>query len=237
VDDLIEHHRARHGLGRYLVVLYAAFVGEHAYGAARYGTPIRLVGILPLGLLLVLALWLLTRHARTGGRLALSAGAIIVAVGFIGLAGVFEGGFNHALKLAFYFAGTSDDRLQGLFGGPNFVVPNDVMFEGVGTATLVLAVPVATHLGQLLRFARSPKRNAWLVGAGALTTALAVAGFGGYLADPVGHAGLLALVVVATALGLALVAVSAVDGQAGRSSRIVRRNRDTRPANPGVGEP
>ncbi|MEU7610684.1 hypothetical protein [Micromonospora sp. NPDC049204] len=216
--------RARRDLGRWLIGLYAAFVVEHAYGAARYGTPIRLVGLLPLGLLLVLALALLARHARTGSRLALSAGAIVVAVAFVGLAGLVEGGFNHALKLAFHAVGMPDDRLRHVFGGLNFVVPDDVVFEGVGTATLGLAGAVAWHLAQLLRSARLPDSNASVRRAGVAVLVAAGALLGAYVTEPLGHAGLVTLAILGTALGVTLMVVSGVVGQTGCASRIFHLN-------------
>jgi hypothetical protein len=216
-----EYLRARRNLRRWLIVLYMAFVAEHAYGAARYGTPVRLIGILPLGLLLALALGLLARHARTGSRPALSAGAIVVAVAFVGLAGILEGGFNHALKLAFHLAGTPGDRLRQLFGGLNFAVPDDVVFEGIGTATLGFAVPVAWYLARLLHFARLPDSNATARRAG--VTVLVAAGvlLGAYITEPLGHVGLITLAILGAALGFALTAVSRVVGHPGCASRIV----------------
>jgi hypothetical protein len=219
-----ERRQARLGLTRSLVALYTAFAVEHAYGAFVYGTPVRLVGIPPLGLLLAAALWLFARHARTGGRLALSVGAIIVAVAFIGLAGVLEGGFNHALKVAFHVAGTADDRLRELFGGLNFAVPDDAAFEGVGMATLALAIPVTVRLLRLLRLSGSRRRSAPVTIAGAITTAAAVALFADYLTRPYGHAGLVTLAILGTALGLGLIAVASIDGQAERTSHIVVKN-------------
>ncbi|WP_328652173.1 hypothetical protein OG598_31165 [Micromonospora sp. NBC_00330] len=219
-----EHPHAPRDLGRWLIALYVAFVVEHAYGAARYGTPVRLVGLLPLGLLLVLALELLARHARTGSRLALSTGAIVVAVAFVGLAGLVEGGFNHALKLAFHVVGMPDDRLRQVFGGLNFAVPDDVVFEGIGTATLGLAAPVAWRLARLLRSARLPDSNAPVRRAGVAVLVAAGALLGAYVTEPLGHAGLITLAVLGAALGFALTAVSKVVGQAGRTSRIVHCN-------------
>jgi hypothetical protein len=226
---MTEPQRARRDLSRWLIALYVAFVAEHAYGAARYGGLVRLVGILPLGLLLALALGLFARHARTGSRAALSAGAIVVAVAFVGLAGVLEGGFNHALKVAFHVAGTPDDRLRGLFGGLNFAVPDDVVFEGVGTATLVLAGPVAWCLARLLRSARRPHSNAAARRGGVAVLVVAGALVGAYVTEPLGHVGLIALAILGAALGLALTAVSGVVGHPGYASRILRPNRDGDP--------
>jgi hypothetical protein len=210
----------RAGLRRWLILLYAAFAAEHAYGAWRYGTPIRLVGIVPLGLLLLLALWLLARHARAGGHRSLIAGTVVVAVAFVGLAGVLEGGYNHALKLAFHFAGTPGGRLRELFGGPNFVVPDDAVFEVVGTSVLFLAVPVAVHLVRLLRHSGEPRAGAVVAGAGVAASTAAGLLFGGYLTAPSGHAGRITAAILTAALGVALLATAGTDGQTGRSSRI-----------------
>jgi hypothetical protein len=213
--------RAGRRLSFWLAAQYAAFAGEHAYGAAVYRTPVRLVGIVPLGLLLALALWLLARHARTGGHVALSVAGLLIAVAFVGLAGALEGGFNHGLKLVFHFAGMRDEQLRQIFDGPNFVVPDDVVFEMVGLANLALAIPVAVHLRAVLRATGTRERNMVMRGIGA--TAMTVAGvfFGVYLLEPTGHVGLLTIAILGTAFGLGLIAVTGAAGQAGRTSRIV----------------
>ena len=216
-----DRSHARRNLDRWLVAQYVAFAVEHAYGAAIYGTPVRLVGIVPLGLLLAVIRWLLARHLRTGGRAALSVGGVLVAVAFVGLVGVLEGGFNHGLKLAFHLAGTPDGRLRELFDGPNFVVPDDVVFEGIGCATLVLAVPVAAHLARLLRAASTPARSVVLGGTGAAAMTAAVVVFAVYVADPAEHVGLITLAILGMALGVGLIAVAGIARQTGSASRIV----------------
>jgi hypothetical protein len=145
----------------------------------------------------------------------------VVAAAFIGLAGVLKGGFNHGLKLAFHLAGTPDDRLRELFDGPNFAVPDDVVLEGIGCATLVLAVPVTVHLARLLRSAGTPERSVTLRGAGLAAITAAVAVFIVYATDPAGHVGLITLAILGMALGAGLIAVAGIARQTGYPSRIV----------------
>jgi hypothetical protein len=64
--------------------------------------------------------------------------------------GLFEGGYNHALKNALYFGGASPELLAALFPPPTYELPDNVLFEASGVAQLVLAVPGIRQLYKLV---------------------------------------------------------------------------------------
>jgi hypothetical protein len=128
-------------------------IAHFAYGAHVYDDDSRYHVVAPALFALVLSLSVACLYAWRPSRLALWALALIVAVPFVGIFGLFHGGFGHALKLIVYFAGASPERLETIFDSPDFAVPNDAVFEITGTATLVASLVVAHHLVRLLRAA------------------------------------------------------------------------------------
>lgn len=126
---------------------------HHVYGAVHYETPWRfhvLLGSIP-AMLVLLASWHLgadggeTWKGRAAFWIsALTAGAVLLAIGG------FEGLYNHGLKDALYFMGTSVSTLRALFPPPKYEMPNDVFFEVTGVLQVVPAVFGAVHLGRLL---------------------------------------------------------------------------------------
>jgi hypothetical protein len=115
-------------------------VGHFAHGAHVYEDPSRYHVVLPTVVALVGSLLVGGHFMWRPSRVALWGFAIVIAVPFVGLFGLYHGGFNHALKLAMYAAGTSPERLEELFDSPDFAVPNDVVFEVTGVSTLLRLV-------------------------------------------------------------------------------------------------
>jgi hypothetical protein len=70
--------------------------------------------------------------------------------------GLFEGGYNHALKVVLYFAGVSESALRLLFPAPTYELPNDVWFEVTGVLQLALGWLAGRHLLALNRESRVP---------------------------------------------------------------------------------
>ncbi len=131
----------------------AATLLHFLHGARTYHDPGRLhvVGPALAALALVAALtWLFLRRPR---RLALGALALATAVPFLGVFGLFHGGWSHALKLAAFHAGASRETLERLFGSPDFAWPDDLVFEASGLLGLVAAAVVAVLLVRLVRAA------------------------------------------------------------------------------------
>jgi hypothetical protein len=118
---------------------------HHIYGAYIYRTPWRLHAVI-LAAVAAAAIILLAWAARRGSKLAFWGVAAIVLVVPIGLIGVFEGGYNHVLKVALYFAGADAGLMQRLFPAPAYELPNDLIFELTGVNQLVLAIVAGRRL-------------------------------------------------------------------------------------------
>lgn len=141
---------------------YAALVTtsiHHAYGALRYDTPWRMhaaiVAILGAAAITIAARVYDAQPESSRGRFAgwTSIVLVIVLVG-VGL-GVFEGGYNHVLKNAFFLAGASTTTMTRLFPPPTYELPNDAVFELTGIAQAIPAWLAALSAirfgGRLLR--------------------------------------------------------------------------------------
>lgn len=71
--------------------------------------------------------------------------------------GLFEGGYNHALKNALYFSGCSMHVMRQLFPAPTYEMPNDAFFEVTGVMQLVAGTVAGSYL---YRFFEEQKRGA-----------------------------------------------------------------------------
>jgi hypothetical protein len=128
---------------------------HHAYGAYVYHTPWRLHVLLVALLVAAGMLGLLPLLRRPAGdargRIAFWAFAAIVLIVPIGLIGLFEGGYNHAIKNALYFGGASAALMNRLFPPPTYELPNDAFFEVTGIAQVVWGVIAGSQLIALIR--------------------------------------------------------------------------------------
>ena len=67
----------------------------------------------------------------------------------MGLVGVFEGGYKHAIKLLLFFGGAAPETLHRLFPPPTYEMPSDVLFEVTGVLQFLaglMAVRVSVAL-------------------------------------------------------------------------------------------
>ncbi len=133
---------------------------HHVYGGVRYGTPWRIHGaVVALVLGLVLSGVFSAYQRNPGSRLGRVAGwaltslAVVLAVLIIGL---FEGAYNHVLKVVLFLAGAPRDLLQRLYPPPAYELPNDAAFEISGVAQVV---PAAFTALAALRFVRALRRG------------------------------------------------------------------------------
>jgi hypothetical protein len=157
---------ARPGVARALLRLViataseaAVVIGHFVYSARIYDDPYRAHPVTPvviaLGLVVVLAI--VVWRKRWSGALWLLTAA--VGFPFVAVFGAYHGAFSHVLKLVMYAAGTTPERLEDIFGSPDFAVPNDFAFEASGVLCLVAALAVAWALAGLLRVAWHGRRR------------------------------------------------------------------------------
>lgn len=147
---------------RALVASVAVFVTttiHHVYGAYIYNTPWRLHAALISGLAVVLiaALFhLLKRRQECLVNLIASWTfvALVFAVPFLAF-GVFEGAYNHGLKVALYFAHVSPSLMALLYPPPAYEMPNNLFFEITGIAQVI---PSAFAGRYLFRFVQQRQR-------------------------------------------------------------------------------
>jgi hypothetical protein len=132
----------------------ALTIGHFAYGAHVYDDSSRFHVVTPTLVALLLSLSLAGVYAWRPSRVARWALTLVVAIPFVGLLGLYHGGFNHAAKLLACAAGTSPERLEEIFDSPDFAVPNDVLFEVTGVSTFVASIAVAYLLVRLARAER-----------------------------------------------------------------------------------
>jgi len=114
---------------------------HHVYGAYIYRTPWRLHAVMISTLataLMAVCLRLLRRNAnnRIGAVVSWTFITVTFLVPFLGF-GLFEGFYNHALKIALYFAHTSPVLMARLFPPPTYEMPTDAFFELTGVMQVI----------------------------------------------------------------------------------------------------
>lgn len=128
---------------------------HHVYGAYIYNTPWRhhvaIVSILTTAILLVSRHVLQTRAGSVAGKIAFWVFAVVAFAIPVITIGIFEGGYNHALKDVLYFTGASTMRLHQLFPPPTYEMPNNALFEISGVLQLVPAIMAGWYLFAALR--------------------------------------------------------------------------------------
>jgi putative ABC transport system permease protein len=127
-----------------------------AHGARTYDDPGRLHVVVPTLISTALVVLLTGAFLRYPGKGTLAALVAVTAVPFVGVFGLYHGGWGHALKLILFFAGAPKVTLEWLFLSPDYVYPDDVPFEVTGVLTFVAGAWVA-HL--LLRLVREFRRS------------------------------------------------------------------------------
>jgi putative ABC transport system permease protein len=124
------------------------------HGARTYDDPGRLHVVLPALGFLALSAALTWLFLRRPGPATLGALVVSTAAPYIGIFGLFHGGWSHAVKLAAFHAGASRETLERVFGSADFAHPDDLVFEVTGLLGLAAAAVVAALLVRLVREAR-----------------------------------------------------------------------------------
>ena len=127
---------------------------HHVYGAYVYHTPWRLhaASISGVAAAVILgSLFVLRRGEGIARQLAFwtfTAVTLVIPVGTIGL---FEGGYNHVVKDALYFAGASTPLMNRMFPPPVYELPDDAFFEITGIMQIGPAAAAGWLLYRLVR--------------------------------------------------------------------------------------
>jgi putative ABC transport system permease protein len=129
----------------------AITIGHFVYGAHVYHDPGRLHVVEPALAFLVAAAAVTALFVWRPGRLTLAFVGLAVGGPYLALFGLFHGAYSHVLKDVLFLAGAPDDTLERLFMSPDYVRPNDVLFEASGVLGLVAAAVVACWLLRLFR--------------------------------------------------------------------------------------
>lgn len=119
-------------------------IAHHAYGAALYQTPWRnhVAHVAGWQIALLLALYAGYRFtgAGTARRVLLALLLVGLLLGPVAWIGLFEGGYNHVLKIVLYAVGASQGLLDRLFPPPVYEPPTDLWFEASGVLQLLVAL-------------------------------------------------------------------------------------------------
>lgn len=130
-------------------------VVHHSYGAVRFATPWRHY-VTFVALLLATLLWgaYFIFSRRGGSRLAGIARGVFIGVALLGPVawiGLFEGGYNHLLKVILFQFDLSPATVQRYYPPEIYEPPEDWFFETTGVAQLAAAL---WALGCLVKYVR-----------------------------------------------------------------------------------
>jgi hypothetical protein len=131
---------------RYLVGLYATTFVHHIYGGIVFESAERIVLAAIFSAVFAATVWL--HRLRRSRRWATYAYNAIVTVFWVGLLGLYEGGYNHTLFVLLRLADAPPPLVASLYpAGPGEGgAPDDVFFQATGVLTFVMALLVAFPL-------------------------------------------------------------------------------------------
>jgi hypothetical protein len=128
----------------YLVGLYATTFVHHIYGGIVFESVERIVLAAVFSAVFAATVWL--HRLRRFSRWAAYAHNGIVTVFWVGLIGLYEGGYNHTLYVLLRLADAPPSLVGSLYPGPGEGGADDVFFQATGVLTLVMALLVAFPL-------------------------------------------------------------------------------------------
>ena len=136
-----------------VVALSAVVAIHHAYEAGHYQDPPKLLGLGFAVVLLAATLAALRRYERTSlWAYALSSATLAV---WIGLFGLYQGGYDYLTKNVLFALGAAPATLTTLFPTEH-IPPTDVFHEGSGILMFVVAIGLALAWRQLAVDRRQP---------------------------------------------------------------------------------
>lgn len=123
-----------------VTVLAATTFIHHVYGGIKYYTPkvnrLKIAGLIVVTYALTLGLHKLSQHIHWASYLYNG----LILVWWAGGFGIFEGGYNHLLKVVLWAARMNVSKLQKLFPPDEYVLPNDIIFEASGILTFIISL-------------------------------------------------------------------------------------------------
>lgn len=131
---------------------------HHVYGAYIYDSPWRL-HILGFSIpIFVFNMWVLPRILIRKKIMAYLFWSINILLTVCQI-GLFEGLYNHLIKVILFYSGTSETVMASLFPPPNYEMPNDFFFELTGILQAFILFPliyfsIATYKNSYLRKGR-----------------------------------------------------------------------------------
>ena len=140
--------------------IFAVTTIHHVYGAHIYNTPWRVHAAVISGLataLIAVSAHLLRRDLNDafGAAVLWVFIAVTFLLPFLGF-GMFEGIYNHALKVVLYFSHVSPRLMMRLFPPPTYEMPNDAFFEITGVLQVIPGLMTGYYLYQFVRGLQNP---------------------------------------------------------------------------------
>ncbi|MGE0406368.1 MAG: hypothetical protein AB7O65_08715 [Candidatus Korobacteraceae bacterium] len=116
---------------------------HHLYGAWRFATPWRVhvahIGVTFSAVLIASLILAYTKRGFRIGRFGLWVFLLTTMVVCVLQFGIYEGGYNHLLKIILHWSGLPDSQWRALYPASLYEPPEDFWFELTG----VLQLPVA----------------------------------------------------------------------------------------------
>lgn len=129
-----------------VTVLFIMTFLHHVYGGIKYYTPkvnrLKIAGLLVVMFVITVALYIIGHSVHWVSW----AYKIFTLVWWVGGLGVFEGGYNHLVKVILWAARVKPSKLEKLFPPEEYVLPNDILFEGTGILTFIMGILVTLKL-------------------------------------------------------------------------------------------
>jgi hypothetical protein len=158
--------------GAWMILTFLLTMIHHLYSSTIYAPDANIVGVFSgswraHGFLVFMApvivdICALVRFSKTRRHRWLIGYSLVNASIFVGLIGLWEGGWNHLAKIVFYTAGFEMSYAYGpswLLQFPAVLPPQDRFFEATGVLTLVFGLINAFYLRKLFSEVRNQSKQ------------------------------------------------------------------------------
>ncbi len=127
-----------------ITALFATTFLHHVYGGFRYKSDKRV----KLSFIFVALFALTVLFYRMGRRHPWAQHIYkgIAWVAWVGVVGVFEGGYSHLVKVVLWLAKVPPAKLEKLFPPNEYVLPDDIFFEASGILTFAIGMWLAVRM-------------------------------------------------------------------------------------------